>query len=237
LGLREELSFKYLRGEGIEIGALASPIKVAEQVKVTYVDTLPRQKLAAQYPDAPIGQIIEPQVICDATTLDKIKDSSVDFVIASHLLEHMADPFKSLDNWIRALKPKGILYLIVPDMLRTFDVDRPLTSVNHLVEDYVPNSTKRDPRMDFVHFLEWVTFVHHKLDKASEAIPRTKLYMRASQLQQLATQSHGSIHYHTFVKETLLEVLHLTEQRCKAKILEFRDNESSNEFIAILQKL
>lgn len=233
MDLREELSFKYLRGEGIEIGALHTPLKVGPDAHVTYVDKVTREKLAEQYADVPLEKILRVDIVCDGVTLDRVGDSSFDFVIANHLLEHVPDLLMALDNWFRVLRPKGILYLTVPDMRRTFDVDRPLTSLEHIVADNT-GSTERDPRIDLIHFLEWVTYVHHKFPHPP--IPKTELYKEAMQLQQHVERTHGSIHYHTFVEESLLQLLRLTEKRCNAKIIEFRDNKSSIEFVSILQK-
>lgn len=234
MGLREELSYKYLRGKGVEIGALAWPLQVSELAHVTYVDRLPRKQLLIHYPDAPAARVAEPDIICEGATLDSINDSSLDFLVANHLLEHLPDPLKALDNWFRVLRPMGILYLAVPDMQRTFDVDRPPTSLDHVIADS-SDSRERDPRIDFVHFLEWVTYVHHRF--GHKPIPKAELYKEAEKLQRHCAESHGSIHFHTFQQETMLQVLSLTEKRCGARLVEFSTNEPSNEFISILQKL
>jgi SAM-dependent methyltransferase len=235
LGLREDLSLKYLKGEGIEIGALAWPLQVNDLARVKYVDRLTREQLLKQYPDLPPARIVEPDIICDGATLDAMSDSSFDFVVANHLLEHMPDPLRALDNWFRVLRPKGVLYLLVPDMLHTFDADRPLTSVDHMIKDN-SNSTERDPRLDFVHYIEWVKYVYPKFPNLKPC-PRTEIYKEAARLQRHVLESRGSIHFHTFVQETMTDLLRAIEKRCGAKPLEFCYNEASHEFISILQKL
>lgn len=42
------------------------------------------------------------------------KTGSQDFVFSSHCLEHLESPGKALAEWIRVLKPGGILYLYLP---------------------------------------------------------------------------------------------------------------------------
>lgn len=41
-------------------------------------------------------------------------DESIDRVIATHVLEHVADPLDALHEWVRVLKPGGVLSLILP---------------------------------------------------------------------------------------------------------------------------
>ena len=203
---------------------------------VIYVDKLTQQNLIAQYADIPPERIVEPDVVCEGTTLGGIRDSSFDFVIANHLLEHIPDPLMALDNWFRVLRSNGILYLTIPDMLGTFDADKPLTSLEHIIADN--SASKENRRSDYIHFLEWVTYVHHKFPPYAP-IPSTELGHAAMQLQQRIERTHGSIHYHTFVEQTILQLVHLVEKRCGARLIQFRNNKQppSFEFISILQKL
>ena len=43
------------------------------------------------------------------------KDGELDFVVASHVLEHMPDIKSALREWVRVLKVGGILAVVVPD--------------------------------------------------------------------------------------------------------------------------
>jgi SAM-dependent methyltransferase len=49
--------------------------------------------------------------------MQDILDASYDFVYSSHCLEHMSDVHETLINWVRILRPGGILYLAVPDFI------------------------------------------------------------------------------------------------------------------------
>lgn len=53
----------------------------------------------------------------DAQHMIGINDNTYDFVYSSHCLEHMRSVEESLKNWIRILKPKGYLYITVPDYI------------------------------------------------------------------------------------------------------------------------
>jgi predicted SAM-dependent methyltransferase len=50
----------------------------------------------------------------DATFLATIDDKSVDTITASHVLEHLADPETTLQNWSRVLKEGSYCYILVP---------------------------------------------------------------------------------------------------------------------------
>ena len=67
------------------------------------------------------------QIIADAVDLSKISNDSYDFMLASHIIEHVANPLKALLEWKRILKKNGILVIIAPDMRRTYDRKRALT--------------------------------------------------------------------------------------------------------------
>jgi SAM-dependent methyltransferase len=77
--------------------------------------------------------------------------STLDFVVALHLLEHLPDPLGALAEWYRALRPGGILLLSVPDQRFWFDRLRPRTALEHLVADH----GRRCRRVDLEHYREW----------------------------------------------------------------------------------
>jgi SAM-dependent methyltransferase len=73
-----------------------------------------------------------------------VANSTYDFVLSSHNLEHFANPIKALFEWKRITRPGGALVLVVPDYRRTFDHRRAPTTVEHMMEDYARNMTEDD---------------------------------------------------------------------------------------------
>ena len=73
-------------------------------------------------------------------------------MIANHFLEHCQNPFGAPEYLARA-GAGGILYIAVPDKRFTFDKDRPVTTIEHLLEhaDYRGDVDRR------AHFEEWGT--------------------------------------------------------------------------------
>ena len=84
------------------------------------------------------------QFVKEATDLGSIDSDSYDFILSCHSLEHIANPLLAIAEWKRILKPGGLLILILPDKEHTFDFNRPYTTVRHLVDDYVNNTTEND---------------------------------------------------------------------------------------------
>jgi len=88
--------------------------------------------------------------IVEATALTAIAGAAYDFVLASHVIEHVANPLRALREWRRVLKPGGAMVLVVPHKERTFDHRRPVTALAHLEEDD-RNGTSED---DLTHVSE-----------------------------------------------------------------------------------
>jgi SAM-dependent methyltransferase len=60
------------------------------------------------------------------------------------MLEHTANPIKAISEWLRVLKPNGTLVLVVPHRDGTFDHRRPITTLEHLIEDFERGTTEAD---------------------------------------------------------------------------------------------
>jgi SAM-dependent methyltransferase len=84
------------------------------------------------------------QYILEGSDLNEIEDEKYDFVLSSHNLEHIANPLKAIQEWVRVLKPGGFLLLILPDKRFTFDHKRPYTAFSHLLDDFESNVGEDD---------------------------------------------------------------------------------------------
>ena len=82
--------------------------------------------------------------VLDGTNLKDIGNETYDFVLASHNLEHIANPLKAVKEWKRVLKKGGALLLILPDRRFTFDRNREVVDFKHLIEDYENDTSEND---------------------------------------------------------------------------------------------
>jgi SAM-dependent methyltransferase len=82
-------------------------------------------------------------------------DHSVDFVLASHVLEHFPDPIRALLEWCRVAR--RYVVLVVPHRDRTFDRERPLTPPAELVARHAAGFESGEDRHWSVWTLESFT--------------------------------------------------------------------------------
>ncbi len=183
---REALASIYLTGNGIEVGALHNPLRVPAYVNVQYVDLKQPEELQKFY--VGVTNIKAPDILTDGETLAGVGDESQDFVIANHFIEHCQDPIGTIENFLRVLKPKGILFLTIPDKRFTFDVRRPPTTFEHLLKDYREGG-------------EWSRFLHHE-----EA---HRLILGVTDEKQIRRHMEGmaDTHYHVWTQTEMLEMI------------------------------
>lgn len=131
---RHGLARRYIRGSGIEFGALHFPLSIPPGVTVKYADLNPAAELRVSNPD--VADIKAPDIITDFESMTGVGDDSQDFVIANHVLEHVEDPLRALKSVSRVLHARGVAYLALPDKRFTFDKDRQITSLDHVIRDH-----------------------------------------------------------------------------------------------------
>lgn len=71
----------------------------------------------------------------EASDLGRLADGSFQVLLSSHTLEHAANPLKTLREWTRVLGERGILIMVLPHKDGTFDHRRPVTLLEHLIDD------------------------------------------------------------------------------------------------------
>lgn len=189
--LRAQLAQKFLQGEGIEIGALASPLEVPDNVKVRYVDRMSQEDLYRAYPVMSERRIVHVDIVDNGETLATIPDGSLDFIVANHFMEHCQDFLGTLRTHGAKLRKGGRLFYAIPDRNSTFDKNRPNTTFEHMVEDF----QKGPEGSRLAHFREWVTLVENLQEPQASA-----------RVKALMDEDH-SIHYHAWDRRTLFYCL------------------------------
>lgn len=131
---------RHVYGEGVELGPGSIPFPVRPRwARVRYVDRWHPWEARHLFPEIrKDAEFLDPDLVTDFDTerLQCLADDSQDFVIASHVLEHLAEPLGFLVDIYRVLRPGGLLLLVLPDRRRTFDSKREPTPLRHLIEEY-----------------------------------------------------------------------------------------------------
>ena len=125
--------------------------------------------------------------IRDATDLAGMADASYDAVVSSHTLEHVANPLRALAEWSRVIGSAGHVLVVVPHAEHTVDRSRPLTTLEHIEQDY-EQGTRED---DDTHVQEFVELAD--LDVDPERLTRDAFRVRTT-----AFASNRAIHHHVF---------------------------------------
>jgi SAM-dependent methyltransferase len=133
-------------------------------------------------------------------------DHSLDYVLASHVLEHVANPVAALAEWYRVLRPGGVIYLIVPDRRATWEHARPLTSVDHMLEDFARGTTAADTTHidEFVFDADWSKF---SPETPPDAVPAAKAELARTLHWAVENGEDINIHFHTFEPSNVRELL------------------------------
>lgn len=121
---------------GVEIGPYDRPIVMRDMANILYADLRTTEELkdAARYGKnrRDPGKIVDVDLVISKDTFEL--PHNVDFIVASHVLEHVPDPVGWLNRLGSYLNPCGFIFLAVPDRRFTFDHFRSLTSLGLLLE-------------------------------------------------------------------------------------------------------
>lgn len=127
---------------GLEIGPSLRPCAPKSKgYHVEIVDWVGRQELVARY--AAMGldtsKIEEVDYIWDGRPYSEVtgRTNSYDYIIASHVIEHVPDFIGFLRDCSKMLKMNGILSLAVPDKRYTLDHFRMVTTTGKVINDFL----------------------------------------------------------------------------------------------------
>jgi len=251
----------YLSGNGIEIGALHKPLQVpVSRCHVQYVDYKNYDENRARYPELANENIVNTDIIDDGFVLEAVPDNSQDFIIANHALEHSPDPYGTLMNWMSKLRPGGVIFAAIPIASTCYDKGRPITSLQHIVDDHdFFSSLDKTAILDVTkdHIWEFICISDKNIRESMGLEPATrerqidlcndlmkglekelktaKSYKELIDAHVQSVNKLYDVHYHTFTPrsyETLLR--YFTDQT--HSVLENVVKNGSGECIGIIRK-
>jgi SAM-dependent methyltransferase len=123
------LAHRWLDGlKGVEIGGAAHNAFHLDTLNVDRTRDMDTVYKREELECAGVAMAVD--VVAEGDDLP-FPDEAFDFVLASHVLEHLPDPIRALQEWRRVAR--RYLFVVLPHRDRTFDRDRPVTPVDELL--------------------------------------------------------------------------------------------------------
>ncbi len=237
--------------EGLEIGPLSRPIvtKADAAGSIWYVDYATKETLQLHYredPNVRVDEIVQVDYLWGERSLrDVVGGRQFDYIVASHVIEHVPDMLGWLEETAQVLRDNGILSLAVPDKRYSFDRLRELSTMGMLLEAHWLHRRRPGPREIFDH-LSLASKVDVHAAWTGQLNPADLVrYHDLKQAFDLAegsrhTEEYQDTHVNVFTPSSFLELL---ETAARLNLLDFAiadfcDTPSDNlEFFVSLERL
>ncbi|MBS0664270.1 MAG: methyltransferase domain-containing protein [Verrucomicrobia bacterium] len=167
LSPRQARIFAGLRrdGLGLEIGPSYNPVAPkARGFRVHVLDHLPTEALRRKYAHhqrfgVDPGRIEEVDFVWSGQPFAELtgRRAGYDWIIASHVLEHVPDPVRFLQECASVLKPDGRIALVLPDTRGCFDHFGELTRTGEILDAFAERRTRPTPGQVFNYAADSVT--------------------------------------------------------------------------------
>jgi hypothetical protein len=128
------------RLKGLEIGAQHAPLVAKSEGDVRYVDYATADEIRAGWTKTHVvdpAALVDVDIVWGVTPLRDTVPEPVDYIVASHVIEHVPDLVGWLAELRAALKDDGLVCLAVPDRRFTFDLFRAETALSEVIEAHL----------------------------------------------------------------------------------------------------
>ena len=126
---------------GAEIGALADPLIHKSDGTVFYVDHTGTEELRTKYSiiaGFDINRILPVDIALRGRNLsESLGGQKLDYIIASHVLEHVPDLVAWFADLHHCLSPRGELRVVVPDCRFSFDALRDESRISDIINNWL----------------------------------------------------------------------------------------------------
>lgn len=209
----------FSQGVGLEVGPLYKPVAPRPLADVRYVDVFDRDQLVENYtghalveaeriPEIDFVLLHEGRVrtIPEATAGER----PFDWVVASHVVEHVPDIIGWLDQIAQVTVDGGALVLVVPDRRYCFDIHRPGTTVGAMLQAHDQGDSIPSVRAVYDHYRS-----HVFTDTAAAWAGRPPTYERRSRpldvvlghLERARSGEYVDAHVWTFTPGSFVDQL------------------------------
>lgn len=248
LRLRESLLREWVQPAdkaGLEVGPFDRPLVRRDQHPgIKYLDYLSKEQLiekARKSPHRNADAIPDIDYVSTNKPISSVVDQKFDYVIAVHVMEHLPDLFGWLNDLATVLNENGAIFAIIPNHSYIYDVDRPLSSLGEVFENFELKRDKPSPARAFDE-----RFYHKNVQapqlyedyKAAVAMPRSFTIQNARHTYFKAKAGYVDCHCNVFSPDNFKEIILGGEQLeiHKFKVEHLAVNEIiANEFMTLLR--
>jgi Methyltransferase domain len=149
--------------KGLELGPLTNPVVTRDMGEIRYLDHVDTATLRARYASHD-GFDLDAIVPIDYASAGRSlgdtvgPDAPFDYVVASHVIEHVPDLIAWFDDVRSVLHDDGVLTLAIPDHRRCFDALRSPTVAADVVGAHLARATVPSPAQVFDHYASAVAW-------------------------------------------------------------------------------
>lgn len=139
------------RATGIEIGAREAPLVTRDMGPIRYADYADTATLRATlaHPELDLTQLVDVDLVTGGGRLSPLVAERVDYILASHVIEHVPDLIGWLADMHACLASSGTLGLAIPDKRFVFDRWRTESGIAEAVEAWLEGFTRPSLRQVF----------------------------------------------------------------------------------------
>jgi len=114
---------------------------------------------------------------------------------------------KALAEFYRVTKYGGIIYIVVPDKIKTFDRNRPTTSIDHMLEDFANDVEDSNPTHihDFIYGIDWET-IYPEMPQSDYDREKRDHYEHYTKVTSKGEPI--DIHFHVFDQFNTIDLAH-----------------------------
>ncbi|WP_127480270.1 methyltransferase domain-containing protein [Nocardioides pantholopis] len=244
--------YDFSQGRGLEIGPLDAGIADTECHDVRYVDIFDTAGIVEHYAEDPnvileLVPHIDYPIYVDGQARPLGEAAApggpYDWVIASHVIEHVPDVIGWLEQIADISADGARLLLAVPDRRYCFDRHRPPTTIGQALDAYEEQRTRPTPGTVYDFFSTVVSVNTAELWSGGRPPGRSArihdLNSVRSQVEQARAGEYIDCHVWTFTPEALLEqVQELRELGlCEWYVEHVEPSRGTVEFLAVLRRL
>jgi len=210
------LNLQTLRG--LEFGPADRPWIPPTAPGIRYIDHLSTEELRKKYTgwsDYRAEDFCEIHFVNDGRPLTEILGNWVDLdvVVASHVIEHIPNLLKWLQELGSILKPGGLLFLAAPNKRFEFDRLRRVTELVDVLSDFLDDRKRPSPRSMMDYWVHYATL--NGAPSWSEEVEPKALTLSfplktcfADAKEAVESPNYKDVHVSAFTPNSFVRILH-----------------------------